>query len=199
MTKVYRACVQLREEAYEKANAALSSQRFRTFLIDVSEWIETGNEERKARSRKGEPSAKDIASKTLSKTSREMMAIRQIDKLDLRCLHKLRLRAKRMRYTIEFTRGLCEVNPNRVEGMLKQLGKLQAVLGQLTDSEDDIEPNCWGGRSRPRECPKDHVLDLRASADCRAGIVLFRPEKHMTQVPDHKRVSRQRRLTGMME
>ena len=61
------------------------------------------------------------------------MAVRQIDKLDLRRLHKLRLRAKRMRYTIEFTRSLYELNLNRVEGMLKQLGKLQTVLGKLAD------------------------------------------------------------------
>ena len=48
LAKVYRASVQLREKAYERANAALSSQRFRMFLIDVAEWIETG--ERRAKS-----------------------------------------------------------------------------------------------------------------------------------------------------
>ena len=82
---------------------------------------------------KSEPSAKDIVSKTLSKISRKMKAVGRIDELDLRSLHKLRLRAKRMRYTIEFTRSLYEVNPERVEGMLKQLGKLQSSLGKLTD------------------------------------------------------------------
>ena len=134
LAKVYGACVQLREKAYERANAALSSQRFRGFLIDVAEWIETGNGQRKARSRvKGEPSAKDIVSKRLSKMSRKMKAVRRIDDLDLRRLHKLRLRAKRMRYTIEFTRSLYEVSYKRIEGMLKQLGKLQSALGKLTD------------------------------------------------------------------
>ena len=50
--------------------AALASQRFRTFLIDVAEWIEAGNQQRKAGSGlKGEPSAKDLVSKTLSKIS----------------------------------------------------------------------------------------------------------------------------------
>jgi triphosphatase len=135
LAKVYRACVHLREKAYERADAALASQRFRMFLIDVAEWSETGNGERKARSRvKGEPSAKDIVSKTLSKISRKMKTARRIDGLDLRRLHKLRLRAKRMRYTIESTRSLYEVNPKRVEGMLKQLGKLRTSLGKLTDT-----------------------------------------------------------------
>jgi CHAD domain-containing protein len=134
LAKVYGACVQLREKAYERANAALSSQRFRRFLIDVAEWIETGNGQRKARSRvKGEPSAKDIVSKRLSRMSRKMKAVRRIDDLDLRRLHKLRLRAKRMRYTIEFTRSLYEVGSKPIEGMLKQLGRLQSALGKLTD------------------------------------------------------------------
>ena len=32
---------------------------------------------------------------------------------------------------------------------------------------------------------------------CRVGIVLFRPGKHMTPVPDHRRVSRRQHSTGM--
>jgi triphosphatase len=134
LAKVYRASVQLREEAYERANAALSSQRFRLFLIDVVEWIETGGGDRKASSLlKGEPSAKDIVSRTLSKISRKTKAFGRVEELDLRSLHKLRLRAKRMRYTIEFTRSLYEANPERVEEMIKQLGKLQSAIGNLTD------------------------------------------------------------------
>jgi CHAD domain-containing protein len=62
-----------------------------------------------------------------------MNAVRRIEELDLRSLHKLRLRAKRMRYTIEFTRSLYEVSPERVEEMLEQLGKLQSALGKLND------------------------------------------------------------------
>lgn len=133
LAKTCRACDQLREKSYERANAALSSQRFRRFLIDVAEWIETGSEEKARLRAKGEPSAKDTISRTLSKIWRKMRAARRIDELDLRRLHKLRLRAKRMRYTIEFTRGLYEVSPKRVEGMLKQLGKLQTALGKLND------------------------------------------------------------------
>jgi len=58
---------------------------------------------------------------------------RRIDELDLRRLHKLRLRAKRMRYTIELTRGLHKASLKRVERMLKELGKLQSALGQVND------------------------------------------------------------------
>jgi triphosphatase len=87
---------------------------------------------------------------------------RHIDELDLRRLHKLRLRAKRMRYTIELTRGLHEANPRRVERLLKQLGKLQSALGQLNDlaSARTILHRC-GGKSRPQE--------RRGEGDVRTG------------------------------
>ena len=132
VAKLYRTCIQHRETAYARAEAALASQRFRSFLIDVTEWIETGNHQRKPGSGlKGERSAKDLVSKTLSKIRSKMKPGRRIDELDLRRLHKLRLRAKRMRYTIELTRGLHKAK--RVERMLKELGKLQSALGQVND------------------------------------------------------------------
>ena len=134
LAKVHGACVELREKAYERANAALSSQRFRTFLIDLAEWIETGNGGRKARLRaKAAASAKAVVSTALRKMSSKIKSVRRIDDLDLRRLHKLRLLAKRMRYTVEFTRNLYEGHSKRIEGILKQLGKLQSALGTLTD------------------------------------------------------------------
>jgi triphosphatase len=136
VAKVHRACVRLREKAYGRANAAMASQRFRTFLIDVAEWIEAGNGQRKASSGlKRKQSAKDLASKALSKVWIKMRAGRRIDELDLHRLHKLRLRAKRLRYTIEFAKGLYdkEANPKRVERVLKELAELQSALGRLND------------------------------------------------------------------
>ena len=134
VAKLYRTCIQRRETAYARAEAALASQRFRSFLIDVTEWIETGNHQRKPGSGlKGERSAKDLVSKTLSKIRSKMKPGRRIDELDLRRLHKLRLRAKRMRYTIELTRGLHKANPKPVKTLLEQLGQLQSALGQVND------------------------------------------------------------------
>lgn len=130
--ELYRACTRQREAAYVKANAALTSQRFRTFLIDVAEWIETGSQPQTADSRL-DSSAKDLASKTLAKIWSKMKPGRRIDELDLQRLHKFRLRAKRMRYTIELTRSLYDAHPRRIDSALKQLGKLQSALGKLND------------------------------------------------------------------
>jgi CHAD domain-containing protein len=60
---------------------------------------------------------------------------RRIEELNLRRLHKLRLRAKRMRYTIEFAKGLYdeESKRKRIEKVLEALGNLQSALGRLND------------------------------------------------------------------
>lgn len=136
VAEVYRVCIQQREKAYKRATAALALQRFRMFLIDAAEWIEVDNGQQKLGSRlKREQPAKDLVSKALSKIWSKMKPGRGIDELDLHRLHKLRLRAKRMRYTIEFTRGLYDnkSHPKRVERVLNELGKLQAALGTLND------------------------------------------------------------------
>lgn len=132
MEELYRTCTGQREAAYVKANAALTSQRFRTFLIDVAEWIETGRQPQTADSRL-DSLAKDLASETLAKVWSKMKPGRRIDELDLQRLHKFRLRAKRMRYTIELTRSLYDAHPRRIDRALKQLGKLQSALGKLND------------------------------------------------------------------
>ena len=136
VAEVYRICIQQRKKAYERANAALASQRFRTFTIDVAEWIEVDNGQQNLGSRrKREQSAKDLVSRALSKMRSRMTPGRRIDELDLHRLHKLRLRAKRMRYAIELTRGLYDNNshPKRIEQVLNELGKLQSALGTLND------------------------------------------------------------------
>jgi CHAD domain-containing protein len=61
-----------------------------------------------------DPSVKALASKALSKIWSKMKAGRGIDELDLHNLHKLRLRAKRIRYMAEFTKGLYDAHPRRI-------------------------------------------------------------------------------------
>jgi len=73
-------------------------------------------------------------SRALSKIWNKLEPGRRIGELDLHRLHKLRLRAKCMRYTIEFTRSLYdESHPKRIERVLNELGKLQSALGTLND------------------------------------------------------------------
>lgn len=136
VAEVYRICTRQRKKEYDRANAVLDSPRFRMFLVDVAEWIEAHNGQQRVPSgRKREQSARDLVSKVLSKIWNGMTPGRRIDELDLHRLHKLRLRAKRMRYTIEFTRDLYdnESNPRRIDRVVTELEKLQSTLGKLND------------------------------------------------------------------
>jgi len=136
VAEVHRAWIQQRKMEYGRANAALASRRFRAFLLNAAEWIHAGKWQAMARSPlKRKQLAKVLVSERLSRLRSRMKTGRQIGKLDLRGLHKLRLRAKRMRYTIEFTRSLYDKKSNRkcIERVLKDLGKLQSALGNLND------------------------------------------------------------------
>ena len=42
IAEIRRVCIQRRQKEYERANAALASQRFCSFLLDAAEWIEFG-------------------------------------------------------------------------------------------------------------------------------------------------------------
>jgi len=136
VAEVYRACIQQRKMEYGRANAALASRRFRAFLLNAAEWIHAGKWQAMARSPlKRKQLAKVLVSERLSKLRSRMKTGRRIGKLDLRGLHRLRLHAKRMRYTIEFARSLYDKKSNRkrIERVLKDLGKLQSALGNLND------------------------------------------------------------------
>jgi triphosphatase len=136
IAEIRRVCIQRRQKEYERANAALASQRFCTFLLDAAEWIDSGKWRAEARPRlKGEQLAKSLVSEELSKLRSRMKTGRRIEELNLRRLHKLRLRAKRMRYTIEFAKGLYHEGSKRkrIEKVLAALGNLQSALGRLND------------------------------------------------------------------
>jgi CHAD domain-containing protein len=136
IAEIRRVCIQRRQKEYERANAALASQRFCSFLLDAAEWIDSGKWRAEARPRlKREQLAKSLVSEELSKLRSKMKTGRRIEELNLRRLHKLRLRGKRMRYTIEFAKGLYdkESKHKRIERTLKDLGNLQSALGTLND------------------------------------------------------------------
>jgi inorganic triphosphatase YgiF len=136
VAEIRRACIQRRKKEYERANAALASERFCNFVLDAAEWIDSGKWQAKARPRlKREQLAKSLVSEELSKLRSKMKTGRRIEELNLRRLHKLRLRAKRMRYTIEFAKGIYdkESNRKRIDKVLTTLGNLQAALGRLND------------------------------------------------------------------
>ena len=123
-----------REKTYARLADFVRSKRFRRTLLDVAEWVETGCWTR----------ARSGAEQTIKKHAADVLATfrKQIRKkggdlheLDARARHKLRIRAKKLRYMIEFFGGVFPDHKNvkRREVALSSLKTLQDTLGSLND------------------------------------------------------------------
>lgn len=126
---------QARAEAHETAVAATGSARFRMALLDLGAWIEFG-----AWAGDDNPLArkpiKDYASAQLTALRRSVVKKgKELRKLSVPARHKLRIRAKRMRYGSEFFGGTFpgKDRAKRCRKLLAALEKLQDSLGTLND------------------------------------------------------------------
>jgi triphosphatase len=135
--ETHRAFVAARAKAYGSAAGSVRSDRFRTVLLDVAEWIEAGPWKLdKSLRRRREESVAERAAKLLSrgrKRIREGGANLRV--LDVKKRHKLRIRAKNLRYAVEFFGGVFpgEKNAERRAAALAALKDLQDQLGALHD------------------------------------------------------------------
>ena len=128
-----------RKEAYRRANSAVRSERFRAAVLDLVAWVETGDwgsaggEHRKAgRARAVAEHAKAELSKLRKRIKRKGSDIRQLSVMQR---HKLRIRAKRLRYATEFFAGTFpgEASAKRRQESLAALKDVQDALGGLND------------------------------------------------------------------
>ena len=135
--ETYRAFTNARAKAYGAAAASVRSDRFRTVLLDVAAWIEAGpwTRDKSLRKRREEK----IAGHAAKLLSRGRKRIREnganLRALDVKKRHKLRIRAKNLRYAVEFFAGIFpdEKNVERREAALTALKELQDQLGALND------------------------------------------------------------------
>ena len=140
---LYQACLKLRKKEYQRANAVLGSERYRMFLLAAAEWTEAGQWQTKPgdKSRpKLQQRATDVAAEEISSLRNKMKKGRQMEELNRRSLHKLRLRAKRLRYVIEFTESVFgdgQENSKRIDSALTSLKCLQSNLGALNDIDTE--------------------------------------------------------------
>lgn len=130
---VYRDVMERRAAAYARAFEAGSSGRFRGALLDLGAWIEIGDWENNARA------ADPVTGYAAGKLSKLRRTIKKKAK-DLRDLnaaerHKLRIRAKRLRYATEFFAATFtgKKSAKRQNKSLVALQCLQDALGTLND------------------------------------------------------------------
>lgn len=151
---IYADVTARREGAYDRAIAAIGCSRFRLALIDLGSWIEIGDWT-------GEDNAFANVAVTVyaaKKLSRLRRAIKRkgedLRKLSAAERHRLRMRAKRLRYATEFFAATfvgarCD---KRRRKSLVALQRLQNALGMLNDIAtrdalltrgDDVREAAW--------------------------------------------------------
>jgi triphosphatase len=128
-----------RKQAYRRAADCVRSERFRTVVLDLVAWIETGDwssaegEHRKTlRGRPVAQHAKAELSKLRKRIKRQGSGIRD---LSVTQRHKLRIRAKRLRYATEFFADTFPdgAGSKRRQDSLTALKDVQDALGGLND------------------------------------------------------------------
>ena len=171
-----RAFANARAKAYGAAANSVRSERFRTVLLDVAEWIEAGpwTHDESLRKRREEKIA-EHAAKLLSRGQqriREKGA--ELRALDVKKRHKLRIRTKNLRYAVEFFAGVFpgEKNAERRQAALIALKELQDQLGALNDlarrealaaNGHDLGEHAHGLLT-PKEADVDELLDRAQQA-----------------------------------
>ncbi len=123
-----RALAQARTRAYKRAAEAIASERWRRFLWDAGKrasapaWIDDEG-----------PSARRLATAALARRAKRVKSGgRRLRKLEPEARHRLRIEAKKARYTAELFGDLFG-QPRRRRRFVEVLRKLQGALGDLND------------------------------------------------------------------
>ena len=119
-------------EAYAAVHAALASDRARTLMIDLAEWISNGDwlrqpateDVRKQPARQFAADALDRFRKKVKKGGRH------IEKIDDAERHEVRIAAKKLRYSAEFFAALY--------GRKRQVARHKRFVAALNDLQDQL-------------------------------------------------------------
>jgi inorganic triphosphatase YgiF len=128
-----------RTKAYDRVIEVLAQPRHLLLVLDVAAWVDCGQWADPADPRHGPLGDRPIetmACEGLDKLRRQIRKRgRNLVRLDPERRHKLRIRAKRLRYGLEFFSGLYESDRDqeRLQAMLRALRGLQDGLGVLND------------------------------------------------------------------
>ena len=128
----------LRREARRPLESALRSDRFKRFLDGWERYLETSTPP-ESRPPKAMLPALELADKRIRKAF-QRVAKRGHELGDAPpndALHRLRIDAKKLRYLLEFFRTLYP--PQRIEPRIKELKRLQDVLGGVQDTAVQLQ------------------------------------------------------------
>jgi len=134
-----------RRRAFQRAQAAVASTRFRVLLIDLTAWIEAGEWLRSNDPMMQAECVRSISEFAAEQLDRRWKKIRKrgrkLRELDPRRRHKLRIQVKKTRYAGEFFAGVFASRKanRRRKTFLRTIEPLQDCLGDLNDIVVDRE------------------------------------------------------------
>jgi CHAD domain-containing protein len=139
LAQVYRDFAQRRAQAHADAARAVKSARCRSLLVQLAEWIDAGRWTRSDDERQRRRCARPIATHATGELTRRLKKIRKQGKklaeLTPAKRHKLRIRAKELRYAMEFFAAVFpgKKQTARRKAAVSSLKCLQDALGALND------------------------------------------------------------------
>jgi inorganic triphosphatase YgiF len=150
-------------QAYVQALTALDSPRFARLLLQISAWLNVGawlrSEDPKAKALR-ERRSDDFAGKRLDRAHRQVLKRgRKFAKLDDERRHRLRIKAKKLRYAAEFFADSFG-RAKRRDRFFEALERLQDDLGVLNDAA--VAPGL----------AREVVADRSADAGFAAGVIV---------------------------
>jgi inorganic triphosphatase YgiF len=119
--------------ALDRAMKAVNSKRCRALVVDVLDWIETGRSP--SREVASTPVRKFASDEVRRRLKKARKAGRALENLSARDRHKFRIRAKKIRYGIEFFESLFSGKRRQKElaRLSEYLKGIQDALGSLND------------------------------------------------------------------
>lgn len=118
-----------RMDARERLHAALHSTRYARLTLAFVEWLA------RLEARGGHDSGVGLAKyakKRIRKHYRKIANVADLTTLDAHARHRVRIHAKRLRYTLEFLRSLATRRTRKT--VARRLSRLQSVLGEANDA-----------------------------------------------------------------
>lgn len=131
MAPVEAAAMELREQGYAEARAAIGSQRYFDLMLSLTLWL--AEPPWSSGAEIGGPAA-EMAAAILDRRHRKVRRLaREAARLDETQLHALRLRFKKLRYAAEFLAPLFPDRP--MKRYIKAISRPQKTLGNLNDAQ----------------------------------------------------------------
>lgn len=126
-----------RAAAYDQARLALESQRFSKLMLELALWVADGDWRTGAEGDRAVALAAPIGGFAVDALDQLRKGVRKrgehLQRLDPERRHKLRIRAKRLRYATEFFARALGENGRRQRRFAGALKALQTSLGKLND------------------------------------------------------------------